>query len=179
MLAHVPGLAAARQVAARHQERLDGSGYPRGLTAAALTPLDRLLAAADTCHAMSEPRPYRNAITPEAIALELMREVRDGRLDGDAVAAVLTACGQRSRRRRSWPSGLTAREVEVLALLARGHSNRQIADRLVITPKTAANHIAHIYTKIDVSSRAAATLFASRHGLVGAFENEATPDHSR
>jgi DNA-binding CsgD family transcriptional regulator len=47
----------------------------------------------------------------------------------------------------------------------------------VITPKTAANHIAHVYTKIDVSSRAAATLFASRHGLLGAFETEATPGH--
>jgi DNA-binding NarL/FixJ family response regulator len=91
---------------------------------------------------------------------------------------VLAASGQRTTRKRSWPSGLTSREVEVLALLARGHSNRQIADRLVITPKTAANHIAHVYTKIDVSSRAAATLFASRHGLVGAFETEATRDHS-
>jgi HD-GYP domain-containing protein (c-di-GMP phosphodiesterase class II) len=179
MLAHVPALAASRKVAARHQERLDGSGYPRGLTAATLTPLDRLLAAADTCHAMSEPRPYRDALTPEAMTKALKRDVRDGRLDGDAIAAVLTASGQRATRKRGWPSGLTSREVEVLALLARGHSNRQIADRLVITPKTAANHIAHVYTKIDVSSRAAATLFASRHGLVGAFETEATARHNQ
>jgi HD-GYP domain-containing protein (c-di-GMP phosphodiesterase class II) len=178
MLTRVPALAASRQVAARHQERLDGSGYPRGLTAATLTPLDRLLAAADTCHAMAEPRPYREALTLDAIATELTREVRDGRLDGDAVAAVLAASGQRTPRKRGWPSGLTSREVEVLALLARGHSNRQIADRLVISPRTAANHIAHVYTKLDVSSRAAATLFASRHGLVGAFETEATPDLS-
>ena len=105
--------------------------------------------------------------------------MRVGRLDGDAVAAVLTASGRRATRKRGWPDGLTSREVEVLALLARGHTNRQIADRLVITPKTAANHIAHVYTKIGVSSRAAATLFASRHGLVGAFETEPPPDHSR
>jgi HD-GYP domain-containing protein (c-di-GMP phosphodiesterase class II)/DNA-binding CsgD family transcriptional regulator len=176
MLAHVSVLADSRQVASRHQERLDGSGYPRGLTAAVLTPLDRLIAVADACHAMSEPRPYRAALAPEAIAIELTREVREGRLDGDAVAAVLTASGRKATRKRGWPCGLTSREVEVLALLARGHSNRQIADRLVITPKTAANHIAHVYTKIDVSSRAAATLFASRHGLVGAFETEATAD---
>jgi DNA-binding NarL/FixJ family response regulator len=104
--------------------------------------------------------------------------VRDGRLDGDAVAAVLAASGQRTTRKRGWPSGLTSREVEVLALLARGHSNRQIADRLVTTPKTAAHHVAHVYTKLYVSSRAAATLFACQHGLVGAFETEATPDHS-
>ena len=127
---------------------------------------------------MSEPRPYRDSLSPEAIAVELTRAVRNGRLDGDAVAAVLTASGHSGTRKRGWPSGLTAREVEIIALLARGNSNRQIADRLVITPKTAANHIAHVYTKIDVSSRAAATLFACRHGLVGAFENEATPDES-
>jgi response regulator RpfG family c-di-GMP phosphodiesterase/DNA-binding CsgD family transcriptional regulator len=175
MLAHTPALAASRQVAGRHQERLDGSGYPRGLTAASLTPLDRLLAAADAHHAMSEPRPHRNALPLEAIAAELTREVRAGRLDGDAAAAVLTASGRRPTRKRGWPAGLTSREVEVLALLARGHSNRQIAASLVITPKTAANHIAHVYTKIGVSSRAAATLFAAQNGLVGAFETDALP----
>src|SRR5215218_11042164 len=104
MLAPVATLGRIREIAARHQERLDGSGYPRGLTAAALTPLDRLLAAADSCHAMSEPRPYRDALTPEAITTELTRDVRDGRLDGDAVAAVLTASGRRTRRKRGWPS---------------------------------------------------------------------------
>jgi DNA-binding NarL/FixJ family response regulator len=65
---------------------------------------------------------------------------------------------------------LTAREVEVLGLLARGHSNKQIARRLVIAPKTAANHVEHIYSKLGVASRAEATLFATQHGLVGSFE---------
>jgi DNA-binding NarL/FixJ family response regulator len=119
---------------------------------------------------MTEPRPYRQPHTPDQIATALAADVRAGRLDGDAVAAVLTAAGRRRSIRRAWPEGLTSREVEVLALLARGMSNRQIASRLVITPKTAANHVAHVYTKIGVASRAAATLFASRHGLVGAFE---------
>jgi Bacterial regulatory proteins, luxR family len=54
-------------------------------------------------------------------------------------------------------------------LLARGHSTRDIAQRLVVTPKTAANHIEHIYTKLGISSRAAATLYATQHGLMGAF----------
>jgi DNA-binding NarL/FixJ family response regulator len=63
-------------------------------------------------------------------------------------------------------AGLTAREVEVLVLLARGMSNKQIAERLVITPKTAGNHVEHIYAKIDASSRAAAALFAVQHGLL-------------
>ncbi len=98
--------------------------------------------------------------------------MRAGRLDGDAVAVVLKAAGQRAPLRRAWPNGLTAREVEVLGLLARGKSNRQIADRLTVTPKTVANHIEHVYAKIGVSSRAAATLFASQRGLVGAFESD-------
>jgi HD-GYP domain-containing protein (c-di-GMP phosphodiesterase class II)/DNA-binding CsgD family transcriptional regulator len=170
MLAGVATLAASREVAGRHHERLDGSGYPRGLTAPSLAPLDRLLAVADAYHAMSEPRPYRDALTPSAAAAELAADVRAGRLDGDAVAVVLKAAGLRSTVRRAWPAGLTAREVEVLGLLARGMSSRQIADRLTVTPKTVANHAEHIYAKIGVSSRAAATLFASQHGLVGAFE---------
>lgn len=172
MLAHVDALAAGREVAGRHHERLDGSGYPRGLAAPSLRPLDRLLAVADAYHAMSEPRPYRDALQPDQAAAELAADVRAGRLDGDAVAVVLKAAGQRTTVRRAWPNGLTTREVEVLGLLARGNSNRQIAAQLTLAPKTVANHAEHIYMKIGVSSRAAATLFASQHGLVGAFEAE-------
>jgi DNA-binding NarL/FixJ family response regulator len=102
---------------------------------------------------------------------DLRAEVVAGRLDSDAVDAVLAAAGHRAPARRTWPGGLTAREVEVLGLLARGHSNREIAQRLVVTPKTAANHVEHIYAKLGVSSRAAATLYATQHGLVGTFES--------
>jgi HD-GYP domain-containing protein (c-di-GMP phosphodiesterase class II)/DNA-binding CsgD family transcriptional regulator len=172
MLAGVRALAASTEVAGRHHERLDGSGYPRGLTGSSLRPLDRLLAAADVYHAMSEPRPHREPRTPDRAATELSAEVRAGRLDGDAVAVVLKAAGHGKSVQRAWLGGLTAREVEVLGLLARGKSNRQIADLLTVTPKTVANHIDHVYTKIGVSSRAAATLFASQRGLVGAFEAE-------
>ena len=84
--------------------------------------------------------------------------------------AVLTPAGHRVPARRVRPGGLTAREVEVLVLLARGYSNREIARRLVVTPKTATNHVEHIYTKLGVSSRAAATLYATQHGLMGTFE---------
>ena len=69
-------------------------------------------------------------------------------------------------RRREWPAGLTTREVDVLRLVARGLSSKQIATQLVITPKTARNHIEHIYTKIDASSRVAASLYATEHGLL-------------
>lgn len=97
---------------------------------------------------------------------ELRAEVRVGRLDGAAVDAVLDAAGHRVPRRRTAVAGLTAREVEVLILLARGLSNKQIAARLVITPKTAGNHVEHIYAKTGASSRAAAAMFAVRHGLL-------------
>jgi HD-GYP domain-containing protein (c-di-GMP phosphodiesterase class II) len=171
MLARVSALGRSREIAARHHERLDGSGYPRGLTAASLTPLDRLLAAADAYHAMTEPRPHRAPLDPGQASRDLRAEVVAGRLDSQAADAVLAAAGHRAPARRTWPGGLTAREVEVLGLLARGHSNREIAQRLVVTPKTAANHVEHIYAKLGVSSRAAATLYATQHGLMGTFES--------
>jgi HD-GYP domain-containing protein (c-di-GMP phosphodiesterase class II) len=171
MLARVTVLASSREIAARHHERLDGSGYPRGLTAGSLTPSDRLLAAADAFHAMSEPRPYRLPLDPDQASRRLRADAIAGRLDGEAVEAVLAAAGHRAPTRRAWPGGLTAREVEVLGLLARGNSNRQIAQHLVVSPKTAGNHVEHIYSKLGVSSRAAATLFATQQGLMGTFES--------
>ena len=125
MLANVEPLAGARELAARHHERLDGSGYPRGLTAVALTPADRILAAADVYHSLNESRPHRPARTPDEAAAELRAEAKAGRLDGDAINAVLRAAGHRAPVRRDWPAGLTAREVEVLGLLARGDSNKR------------------------------------------------------
>jgi DNA-binding CsgD family transcriptional regulator len=171
MLARVGVLGPSREIAARHHERLDGSGYPRSLTAASLTPSDRLLAAADAYHAMTEPRPHRAPLDPDRAFGDLRAEVIAGRLDGTAVDAVLTAAGHRAPARHLQPAGLTAREVEVLGLLARGHSTKEIGRRLVVSPKTAANHVEHIYAKLGVSSRAAATLFATQHGLMGAFES--------
>ena len=79
---------------------------------------------------------------------------------------MLGAAGHRVSARRDWPAGLTSREVEVLRLLARGMSSKQIAERLVITPKTAGNHIEHIYSKVGVTDRALASLFAAKHGLI-------------
>ena len=81
--------------------------------------------------------------------------------------AVLQAAGGRPSRSRSlWPAGLSDREVEVLRLVARGLSNRQIAGTLVISPRTAEHHVQHVYTKIGVSTRAAAAMFAMEHGLL-------------
>jgi HD-GYP domain-containing protein (c-di-GMP phosphodiesterase class II) len=170
MLARVTALADSRVIASRHHERLDGSGYPQGLTAGSLSPGDRLLAAADSYHAMTEPRPFRNACPEEAAGRQLLDEVAAGRLDPDAVSAVLMAAGHRAPIHHPRPAGLTVREVEVLQLIARGHTNKEIARLLHVTPKTASNHVEHIYTKLGVTSRAAATLCAIQHHLVGSFE---------
>jgi HD-GYP domain-containing protein (c-di-GMP phosphodiesterase class II) len=166
MLRQSPALAPLAQIAVQHRERLDGSGYPRGLSGSAISPLARILGAADAYQAMREPRPYREPHTADGAAAELRADVRSGRLESDAVEAVLAAAGHRVVRRREGPAGLTAREVEVLRLVARGLSNKDIAKRLVISAKTAGNHIEHIYTKIGTSNRAGASLFAMQHGLL-------------
>jgi HD-GYP domain-containing protein (c-di-GMP phosphodiesterase class II) len=178
VLARPRALAHLGTLAGLHHERLDGSGYHRGVPAALLSPAARILAAADVYHAMTEPRPHRPARSPEQAADELRREVRLGRLDGEAAHAVLEAReakprgGRRVRsplrgpRRREWPAGLSEREVEVLRLAARGHSNRQMARRLFISERTVAHHIQHMYDKMGVSTRAGATLFAMQHDLL-------------
>lgn len=166
MLRQSSALAPLARIAVQHRERLDGSGYPRGLTGPAISREARILAAADAYQAMREPRPHRPELSAESAAAELRAEVKAGRFDAEAVDAVLGAAGHRVARRREGPAGLTQREVEVLRLAARGLSNKEIAERLGISPKTVSNHIEHIYTKIDATSRAAASLFAMQHGLL-------------
>jgi HD-GYP domain-containing protein (c-di-GMP phosphodiesterase class II) len=166
MLRQSEALAPVARIAVQHRERLDGSGYPRGLSGGGIPREARVLAAADAYQAMREPRPHRPELDAGEAAAELRADVKAGRHDGDAVEAVLGAAGHRVPRRREGPAGLTPREVDVLRLLARGLSNKEIAGRLVISPKTVANHAEHIYAKIDASSRAAAGLFAMQHGLL-------------
>jgi len=166
MLQQSEALAPLGRIAVQHCERMDGSGYPRGLPGNAISRPARILGAANAYQAMREPRAHRAARSGPDAAAELRAEARAGRLDADAVESVLTVAGHRVPRRREGPAGLTAREVEVLKLLAQGLSNKRIAQRLVISPKTAGNHIEHIYTKIDASNRAMASVFAMQHGLL-------------
>jgi HD-GYP domain-containing protein (c-di-GMP phosphodiesterase class II) len=170
VLARPRGLARLGALAGLHHERLDGSGYHRSAPAGALPPAARILAAADAYHAMTEPRPHRPPRAPDAAADELRRQVRAGRLDGAAADAVLQAAGHRVRRRRAWPAGLSAREVEVLRLVARGRSNRDIARLLVVAEPTVAHHVQHIYAKIGATTRAGATLYAMQHALLDTSE---------
>jgi DNA-binding CsgD family transcriptional regulator len=161
MLHQSQTLAPYAAIAVQHRERLDGSGYPRGLAGAAVSRPARIVGAADAYQAMREPRPYRSQRPADEAAAELRAEVGAGRLDSEAVEAVLAAAGHRVVRRREGPAGLTPREVEVLRLLARGMSNREIAARLVISPKTVGNHVEHIYGKIGASTRTRASLLFS------------------
>ena len=166
MLRQSEALAPVARIAVQHRERLDGSGYPRGLAGNAISREARILAAADAYQAMREPRPYRSARAADEAATELRADVKAGLFDGDAVEAVLGAAGHRVPRRTEGLAGLTPREVEVLRLLARGLSNKEIAARLVISPKTVGNHAEHIYAKINAPTRTAAGLFAMQHGLL-------------
>ena len=171
MLARPPALGRIGSIAALATERLDGSGYHRGLSGGAIPATGRILAAADAFQAMREPRPYREALAARRLAAAL----RSGR--------PCRAAGRRRRRRRpcrggsahgpaasAARGGLTAREVEVLVLIARGASNKQVAGVLGIAPKTAGTHIERIYSKIGASTRSTATLFAMQQGLLDSLE---------
>lgn len=166
VLSRVPALADVARWASQHHERCDGSGYHRGLPAARLSIQSRVLAAADAYRCVVEERPHRPALQPDQAAVRLNAEVTAGRLDGDAVAAVLAAAGQHRGVRRPRPAGLTDRQVDVLRLLAAGLSNRDIAQRLVISRRTAEHHVQDVYAKIGASTRAGAALFAMEHGLL-------------
>jgi HD-GYP domain-containing protein (c-di-GMP phosphodiesterase class II) len=168
ILATADGLAPLARVAGMHHERLDGSGYYRGCSARELPPAVRILAAADAFHAMTQDRPHRPALVPEQAAEELRREVRAGRLDGDAAGAVIEAAGGPPPRRRDAlrPAGLSEREVEVARLVAAGLSNREIAEELVISRRTAEHHVQHVYAKVGVSSRAGLAVFVHEHDLI-------------
>jgi HD-GYP domain-containing protein (c-di-GMP phosphodiesterase class II) len=151
-------------IAGLHHERLDGSGYHRAVPAAALDEAARLVAAADVYHAMTEDRAHRVARTSEDAAAALLVCARDGYLDADAVAAVLEAAGHLVPRLER-PAGLTDREMQVVRLLAHGRQTKQIARSLGISAKTADRHIQNAYRKMEVSTRAGATLFAVDAGI--------------
>lgn len=167
ILSRSAALAPVARIAGSHHERLDGSGYHRGSTGGVLGPEERLLAVADAYQAMTQPRPHRSVRPPAAIAEELVRLVEAGLLGGKEVDAVLAATGDRSRAAMvERPAQLTEREVDVLRALARGRTNRAIAELLGISAKTVGTHVEHIYAKAGVSTRAAAAVFAMEHDLL-------------
>ena len=155
------------RLAGMHHERLDGTGYHRGSKRAEIPREARILAAADSYQAMTQPRPYRPPHPPAQAAELVQAEARAGRLDPEAVHFVLEAAGHTPGHvRRALPADLSEREVEVLRLICRGGTKRDVAQLLHISPSTADHHVRHIYEKTGVNSRAGATLFAVEHDLL-------------
>ena len=156
-------------IAGAHHERLDGSGYHRGVQTAAIPRAARLLAAVEAFQSMLEERPWRQQLSRAEASARLREATRAGQLDRQAVDAVLTAAGEVAkgpRAARTWPAGLTDREVDVLRLVARGRSNREIAHELHVSEATVHTHVINIYGKIAVKTRAGATLFAIENDLI-------------
>jgi DNA-binding CsgD family transcriptional regulator len=119
--------------------------------------------------------PYEGARTRVALATacEQLGDVDGARLERDAAARAFRDIGAAAAlaaiERPLAPAaagGLTVREIEVLRLVARGHTNRAIAEALDISEKTVARHLSNIFTKLDLPSRAAATAYAFRNGFV-------------
>jgi HD-GYP domain-containing protein (c-di-GMP phosphodiesterase class II)/DNA-binding CsgD family transcriptional regulator len=158
-----PVLQPLAAIVSRHHERVDGSGYPAGVHGGELDASARLLAAADVWHTLGEARPHRAALPPS----EAARVISELPLDRDAVRAVLQAADAPRASFPPLPVDLTERELEVLRLLAGGHTKRQIASELFISHSTVHTHTVHIYAKCEVSTRAGLAMFAMRHGLAG------------
>jgi DNA-binding CsgD family transcriptional regulator len=171
MLRRSPALVALGPVAAAHHEKADGSGYHRGLHGDATERGALILSATDIYVGLTTERADRPAFTSGHAATEVRRLASTGVLENKTAEAVLTAAGHSGPRPRHpagrrTPGGLSRREVEVLQLAARGLTTREIGDRLYISPKTADHHIQHVYSKIGVSTRAAAALWAIQHDVI-------------
>lgn len=156
-------------------ERSNKTGYPR---AASLDDVEiSVLAAADVYEALTHDRPWRQAFAPDIAANMLLDEAKAGRLPRRAVSSVLDAAGHSTKvAADAYPAGLTQREVEVLALLTQGLSTKLISERLGMSPKTAENHVGHVYDKTGARGRAAAALYAVEHGLHETFSAPASGD---
>ena len=165
VLTRIPGLGRVAAIARAHHEHVDGNGYPLGLSGAALGRPERLLAAAVAYTSALEPRPYREPLTEHAAAARLRERAGSGALDPSSVDAVLAVAGHATPRARR-DDALTPRETEILGLVARGLSNREIAARLVLSEKTVRNHVERTYTRIGATNRVGASLYALEHGLV-------------
>ena len=147
-----------------HQERLDGSGYYRGIRGTNISLGARIIAVADRLDELTHDAPGKPAVAVEE-AIETLST--DEGLDRGIVRALRQAVSEKPEPvERSYPAGLTVREVEVLRLAARGLTRAQIGTALNITESTVRHHLEHIYGKTGTRSRVTATLFAIENDLV-------------
>jgi HD-GYP domain-containing protein (c-di-GMP phosphodiesterase class II) len=168
ILANVPALRRAAKLVGAHHERLDGQGYPRGLKDRDIPIGAQLIAASDRFDELIHDAPDRRALAVTDALCALEQDVSKA-----FSSAVLERLGEElglqhavTPVRRQWPASLSDREVEVLQLAARGLSRREMAQKLYVSESTVRTHLEHIYIKIGVSSRAAATLYAVEHDLL-------------
>jgi len=171
MLRRSTALEPLNAIASAHHEKCDGSGYHKRVAAAGGGPGACVLAATEIYVGLTTDRADRPAISGAAAAAELRRLESEGVLEPRASRAVLVAAGHGeggvpASTRPKHPSGLSLREIDVLRLAARGLTTQQIADRLFISPKTTDHHIQHIYSKIGVSTRAGAALWAMQNAVM-------------
>ena len=167
ILARTPVFAGYAMLAGATRERLDGGGYHRALGENALTGRCGVLGMADAYVAMTSARPHRTR-SLRGRGRAVARAVAEGRSAARRSAAVLEAAGHGRAAAPPPPCGLTEREVEVLALLAAGQTNKEIGARLFLSARTVQHHVAHIYDKIDRRTRAGAAMFAMEHRLLDA-----------
>lgn len=165
VLAPLKELADVRLIAGMAHERCDGSGYHRGVAGDASVAAN-ILAASDIATAMGEARPHRAALPTSEITSHILAEASAGRLDRKVADAVLQAMGTAERAPPSPSPQLTERELEVARLVARGNTNRGIGAELGISARTVQIHVAHIYKKIGVSSRAGAAVWLMENELL-------------
>ncbi|MDR3396909.1 MAG: HD domain-containing phosphohydrolase [Pandoraea sp.] len=166
----INGLRQTAELASYAYERLDGSGYFRGVAGAALTTPQRILAAVVAFEAMLAERPWRHAHSFDEAAGLIAREADAGKFDPEIVAAVVATAQGQTLRPRTAASGtgslLSPREVDVLRQISAGLSNKEAARALALSPSTVRTHVESIFRKLDCSTRAAATLKALTAGLL-------------
>ena len=177
----------AREVAVELDSLATGFGCPHLSAAAAQAAGEVELAAGDASGALPYLRkaqqlwaraeaPYDRALARllTGRALSALGDTESARRELEAARTTFRRLGARPAAEEadtllapaSLPAGLTAREAEVLRLVASGLSNAQIAAGLVLSEKTVARHLSNIFTKLEVGSRTAATAYAFEHGLV-------------
>jgi len=173
ILGRIPAFRAVIPLVGAHHERVDGQGYYRGLAGSQIPPGARILAVADRYDELTHGLPGHPPLDSEsalerlyddsgkAYAQECVRALEEElRADGTSRG------GTRGSSKLQWPSGLTTREVEILRLLAGGLSRREVGTKLFLSEHTVRHHLEHIYDKIGVRTRVAATLFAVEHDLL-------------
>lgn len=148
-------------------ERQDGTGYFRGLTGEAITLPQRIMAAAVAWTALRSPRPWRAPLSQEDAAALLREDASQGRLDPAVVDAVVAAAtGREQKPFAKAATVLSGREIEVLARISQGESNKEVARTLAVSPSTVRTHVESIFRKLECSTRAAATLKAYTLGII-------------